>query len=315
MIQLFNTPNVNIDTSKFSNLLHDKIVKEFEENFCDYVGGKYAVSLNSATNAIFLLFSQFKSQIVYIPSILPPVVANALIHAGCKISFIDETSWVGHSYFMGRRSEDGLSSLPIVIDSAQEVKRHLLRNFNNYAAIYSFYPTKPVGSCDGGMIVTDNYDLAETIRMMSMNGMSFSQNNWEREQHHIGHKMYMNSIQAYIANESLKLLPEKNKRLDEIREQYNDALGLDNKSLHLYRLLLKPEDNNKEFINKAKEQGIVCGIHYEALHTKKLFYETDDLPLPVSEYVSTHTVSMPFHEKLSDEDVKKVINYVKAQGY
>ena len=313
MIQLFNTPNVNIDTSKFSNLLHDKIVKEFEERFCDYVGGKYAVSLNSATNAIFLLFSQLESEIVYIPSILPPVVANALIHAGCKISFTDDTSWVGLSYVMSRRPAS--SFLPIVIDSAQQVKCNQLRNFNEYAAIYSFYPTKPVGSCDGGMIVTDNYDLAETIRMMSMNGMSFSQNNWEREQHHIGHKMYMNSIQAYIANESLKLLPEKNKRLDEIREQYNDALGLDNKSLHLYRLLLKPEDNNKKFINKAKEHGIVCGIHYEALHTKKLFSESDDLPLPVSEYVSTHTVSIPFHEKLSDEDVKKVINYVKAQGY
>ena len=56
MISLFNIPNYTIDTSKFSNLLHDKIVEEFEQNICSYVGAKDACSINSATNAIFLLF-------------------------------------------------------------------------------------------------------------------------------------------------------------------------------------------------------------------------------------------------------------------
>ena len=56
MIKLFNPENFNIDTAKFSNLLHGEIVNEFENSFANYVGAKYACSVNSATNAIFLIF-------------------------------------------------------------------------------------------------------------------------------------------------------------------------------------------------------------------------------------------------------------------
>ena len=54
MIQLFNVNNYIIDTSEFSNLLHDEVVIKFEETIANYVGAKYACSINSATNAIFL---------------------------------------------------------------------------------------------------------------------------------------------------------------------------------------------------------------------------------------------------------------------
>ena len=54
MIQLFNINTHIIDTSEFSNLLHDDVVIELENKFASYVGAKYACSVNSATNAIFL---------------------------------------------------------------------------------------------------------------------------------------------------------------------------------------------------------------------------------------------------------------------
>ena len=54
MIQLFNVNNHIIDTSEFSNLLHDDVVTKFEDKIAKYVGAKYACSVNSATNAIFL---------------------------------------------------------------------------------------------------------------------------------------------------------------------------------------------------------------------------------------------------------------------
>ena len=56
MINLFNLPNYKINTSMFSHFLHDKIVEEFENNFCDFIGARYACSMNSATNSIFLIF-------------------------------------------------------------------------------------------------------------------------------------------------------------------------------------------------------------------------------------------------------------------
>ena len=51
MIQLFNINTHIIDTSEFSNLLHDEVVIELENKFAQYVGAKYACSVNSATNA------------------------------------------------------------------------------------------------------------------------------------------------------------------------------------------------------------------------------------------------------------------------
>ena len=78
MINLFNINNYQINTSDYSNFLHDNKVTEFEEKIADYVGAKYAVSFNSATSAIFLLFLGKKIN-VKVPSILPPVVVNSII--------------------------------------------------------------------------------------------------------------------------------------------------------------------------------------------------------------------------------------------
>ena len=72
MINLFHIPNYILDTSKFKSLLHDSIVNEFEHNFARYVGAKYAVSLNSATNAIYLINKLWKSNEDYIiPTMIP----------------------------------------------------------------------------------------------------------------------------------------------------------------------------------------------------------------------------------------------------
>jgi dTDP-4-amino-4,6-dideoxygalactose transaminase len=294
MIQLFNIPEHKIDTSKFSNLLHDKIVREFEENFAEYVGGKYAVSLNSATTAIFLLFMGVKA-IASVPSIIPPVVINALINAGLEIKFNDKTDWVGDAYMMGHN----------VVDSAQRVNRNQCADFL-VATIFSFYPTKPIGSCDGGMIVSNDSELIEKIRMLSFNGTSQESNNWERKQTMIGYKAYMNSIQAYIANENLKRLDEKKEKLSEVRMVYNSEFGLTHTSDHLYRVKVT---NNKDFIKKAKDAGIVCGIHYEAAHRNQIFGRTDQ-HLPLSDEAAKTMVSIPFHEKLTKKEIQTVIRFV-----
>ncbi|HEX4849495.1 MAG TPA: DegT/DnrJ/EryC1/StrS family aminotransferase, partial [Puia sp.] len=106
MIPLFHIPSYTIDTGQFSNLLHDKIVRKFEEDFCQYVDAKYGCSLHSATAAIELIFESVLDEtelagIIKIPSIIPPVVPNAVMHgissSGCGIEFTDNVNWVGHA--------------------------------------------------------------------------------------------------------------------------------------------------------------------------------------------------------------------------
>ena len=63
-INLFNLNHYDINTANFNHYLHGDIVEEFETNFKEYVGAKYACSINSATNAIFLSLLNKNTKIV-----------------------------------------------------------------------------------------------------------------------------------------------------------------------------------------------------------------------------------------------------------
>ena len=306
MINLFQPDNYLLNTSNFSNLLHDKIVSEFEESFASYVGAKYSCTINSATNAIFLLFLN-RNITVNVPSMIPPVVLNALITSGNRVNFIDNTDWVGDSYILHDFGDYK------VIDSAQRVDKDQFKNEANSNDImfFSHYPTKPVGSCDGGTIVSNDYDKIKWIKEAVMNGMSFSENNWDRVIKFPGYKMYMNSIQCYIANENLKKLDSNKLKLSEIRNYYNDKLNLNNKSDHLYRIIV---DDNKKFVEYMKKFDITCGIHYNSQHNNVIYNNGLEFNCPISEEISSKTVSIPFHPNLSEIDMNLIINKIIDYG-
>ena len=304
MISLFNIPTYNIDTSKFSNLLHDDIVDKFTENFLDYVNMPYGCAINSATNAIFLL-AYYRKFNFEIPTMLPLVVQNALTHAKARYKFKDDPYWIGNSYIM---NSDDMQ----LIDSAQWVDRQ--PRLKNTTCIYSFYPTKPVGSCDGGMIASTDKNLIDFLKIIVYNGTTQKNNSWERERIIPGWKMYMNSIQAYIANENLKKLDEKYVKLSNVKLQYDVELSRFNfLSKHLYIILVY---DNKKFVEYMSKNGIQCGIHYKCLHkdlscpTWSNIYQS----FPKSEYFENKVVSIPFHENLTERDIEVVIRWTKMSG-
>ena len=303
MIQLFNINNYILDTSRYSNLLHDKVVTEFEETIADYVGAKYAVSFNSATSAIFLLLSRYNDITIKVPSMIPPVVLNAIITSGNRYEFYDDVNWVGDSYLL-----HDFGSYK-VIDSAQKLEKNQFKNecSPNDLMVFSFYPTKPIGSCDGGMIVSDDYDKIMSLKEMALNGMSYSDNNWDRKIKFAGYKMYMNSIQCDIALNNFKKYQNKLNILEDIRKIYNKELNYSNTSNHLYRVEIENRDN---FISYMKDNGVSCGIHYEALHTHPVYKINDD-NLPLTESKSKTTVSIPFNELLTNTNVSTIIDLIK----
>ena len=303
MINLFNIPNHTIRTEDLGNHLHGPVVTDFEKEFCNYVGAKYACSLNSATNAIFLAMERERPQEVTIPSMLPPVVFNALHHAGVPVEYRDDTEWVGGSYELHDFGDYK------IIDSAQRVDRGQFREANDQdLMIFSFYPTKPVGGMDGGMIVSNDKDKIDYFKQRSLNGMVFSENNWEREQVSIGWKMYMNSAQAYVALQNLKTLDNKKMILSMIREDYNKAFGLENTSDHLYRINVSDRRN---VMSRLKSKGIITGVHYTPLHLQKLYAK--DVSLPKSEKQGSTTLTIPFHEELQMDEISAIIDAVRYE--
>jgi dTDP-4-amino-4,6-dideoxygalactose transaminase len=303
MIKLFNINTHIIDTSEFSNLLHDEIVIEFEKKFAHYVGAKYACSVNSATNAIFLSLLN-KNTIVNIPSMIPPVVANAIITSGNEVEFYDDVDWVGHSYVL-HTFEDYK-----IVDSAQKLEQNQFMKEcePNDLMIFSFYPTKPLGGSDGGMVVTDDYDKYKWFKSIVLNGMTYANNNWERGIDFPGYKMYMTSMQAKIIMNNFEFFDKKMGSLGNLVDIYNRELGYGNTSKHLYRIEVL---DNERFVKKMKEAGIICGIHYSALHLNPIYNDGKELGCPKSKKLQNRTVSLPMNERLSFYEKEYIIDKVK----
>ena len=303
MIKLMHVNDYVIDTSQFRPLLNDKVVQEFEERIADHVGAKYACALHSATMGIFMTLLEEEITTVEIPSIIPPVVPNAILTSGHNIKYRDDINWVGSAYTLHRFQNYK------IIDSAQQLDKN---QFSQQAddedlMIFSFYPTKPVGSIDGGMIVSNDEDKIKRLKILTRYGTNFEDNSWERKFVLPGWKMYMNSVQAYIALKNFEKLESKAKRYDEIREHYNSAFGLSNKSRHLYRL--RTDDRN-EFMGSLKAAGIQCGIHYRSVHDVECYAPITEVDLPLSIMESNSTVSLTYHEMMTDEEVEIVIKEV-----
>ena len=300
MIRLFNINDYQINTNELGNILHGEIVEEFEQAFAEYVGAKYACFANSASSLIYLSLKGLNTT-VKIPSIAPPVIPNVIVSSGNKMEFYDDIDWVGGIYELH----------PGIWDSAQMVDKNQYAKIATGAdvLIFSFYPKKPVGGCDGGMIVSDSKYVIDRYKTMVLNGTKPSKNAWDREQVMLGYKMHGNSIQARMAYENLKKLDKKNNTLDQIRLAFNESLGYNNKSHHLYRIRVK---DNSKFIEEMKRAGIQCGIHYKASHkhylVKNIVKYRD---MPKSDLEEKQTVSIPFHEKLSSNNVEYIIDNIR----
>tara|TARA_R110000744_G_scaffold142853_1_gene254591 strand:+ start:1191 stop:2123 length:933 start_codon:yes stop_codon:yes gene_type:complete len=304
MINLFNINNYKIDTSSYTSFLSDERVQKLENQIADFVGAKYACAMCSATMAIFLCLTEEESQTIEIPAIIPPVVPNAILCAKHSVVYRDDIDWVGSSYILHEFPDYK------IIDSAQQLEKNQFKKQANDEdlMIFSFYPTKPVGSIDGGMIVSNDYEKIQKLKILSRYGMTDNKNSWERKILLPGWKMYMNSMQADIAMRNLAKLENKIDKLNLVRQKYNSQFGLSNDSHHLYRIRVS---NRESFIENMKKSDIQCGIHYKAVHNIDCYKTDKSVVLEKTEIEEKQTVSIPYHEKLTKKQIELVVEKVK----
>jgi dTDP-4-amino-4,6-dideoxygalactose transaminase len=293
------------------NLGMGKIVKELEYEFAQYVGSTYAVAVDSCTSALFLslkyrgLCNNGRLPMdVKIPSMTVPLVANTIIHAGTDIIFLNECDWVGHHYELQPFD---------IIDSAHEVSKNEFKQFSDKTLLcFSFYPTKPISSCEGGMICTNDPYAVEWLQKARFygrnSGDSLSRNSWEYDIEFPGWKMNMTEVQAAIALEQLKKLPDLTLMRQRAVDQYNVLLDGHNTSLYLYRIRVK---NRNEFIKFMFANGVECGVHFKPLHLMKPFLKYYHKDLMETEIVGNETVSLPLYDSLLPSQVEYISNLVK----
>lgn len=184
------------------------------------------------------------------------------------------------------------------------------------AAGFSFYPGKNLGALgDAGAVTTHDAELANVIRALANYG---------------SHKKYVNiyqglnsrldEIQAAVLNVKLQYIDKENQRRKEIAEQYvknikNDAVTLpnlpQNKKEHVWHLFVIRTENRDKLQQYLTENGVQTLIHYPIPpHKQEAYKDWNDLSFPITEKIHKEVLSLPISPIMSDEEVKKVIDFL-----
>lgn len=178
-------------------------VEYFEELIADYAGSKYAVAVDSCTNAIFLSLKYAKDVLqenvdyIEVPKKTYISVPMQVMHAGYRVKFTT-TEWVG-AY--------KLNPLPIY-DSAQRFTKNMYVPGSLYCL--SFNHKKTLSTGKGGMILTDDINAKAWLDKMKYDGRTSIFYNENTDVDQLGYHMYMSPEQAVIGIQNFYGLPLNN---------------------------------------------------------------------------------------------------------
>ncbi len=230
-----------ISILRSGRLVQGKLVEEFEQSLCKYLGSKHAICVNSGTAALHAsmlalkMENQGKSEVITTPLSFA-ATANAIIHAGCKPVFSDvdpEAFNIDPSGIEEKISERTLAIEPVdvyglpadlerigglarshgiqVVEDAAESIGAVFHGKRigsiSTLSCFSTYATKNLHTAEGGFITTNDDNLAATIRMVRNQGQSSRYN-----QKILGYNFRMIEICAAIGLGQLPFLDELNER-------------------------------------------------------------------------------------------------------
>jgi dTDP-4-amino-4,6-dideoxygalactose transaminase len=187
------------------------------------------------------------------------------------------------------------------------------------AACFSFYPTKNLGALgDGGMVVTNNPDLAQKARALREYG-------WEERyvSHSSGWNSRLDEIQAAVLRVKLRYLDGDNEARAHIAGQYSEGLAQAGLGLprvrpdatHAYHLYVVRSAERGGLQAYLKSRDISALIHYpRPVHLQPAYQGRlrGSDQLPGSEQAALEVLSLPIYPELSEAELEKVIQTVKA---
>jgi dTDP-4-amino-4,6-dideoxygalactose transaminase len=204
------------------------------------------------------------------------------------------------------------------------------------ATCFSFYATKNITTAEGGMVTTENDQLADRMRILSLHGMSrdawkrySNEGSWYYEILARGFKYNMPDLLAALGRTQL----QKAGRMLEIRRRHAQILHQELSEVeeiilpvesddsthawHLFIIRLQPERlkiTRNQFIEKLTQAGVHTSVHFIPLHLQPFFRDRFKLrkgDFPVAEKVYDSAVSLPFYPSMADEDVRRVAGVVR----
>jgi len=332
--------------------------ERFEKDFASFVGAKHAVALSSGTAALHCAYWALvlePGDEIICPSLTWPATANMALALGARPIFADvdratrlinpksvaakitrKTRAVVPVHFAGAPADlDAIRAvtpddIPIIEDAAHaagtEFRERRIGGLRN-AAIFSFHPIKNMTTGEGGMLTTDDDDLARRVRLFRFHGVS--RDAWKAygaasaaryDTVLPGFKYNLTDIASSLGLHQLRKLDGFISRRTEIARRYLEGLagtpGIELPSAppyphrhawHLFTILVEGRDG---FMAALRDLNIGTGLHFEAVHRMSL-YRDGAGSLPETDYVCERIVSLPLFPGMTDGDVEDVIAAVR----
>ena len=336
-------------------------VKDFESEFADRIGVKYAIAMNSCTSALeaALLAKGASGREVIIPAETFIATGMAVHLVGAKPVFAEisestlcldledvktrvtsQTAGVILVHMAGLITPDVLAlrqfcdenELFLIEDAAHAPgARFGGREAGTFGHIgcFSFFPSKVITSGEGGMLTTDDGQIANYARSFQNRGRDMEA---VEEQFVIpGRNVRMSEISALLGRVQLSHLDEFLTKRRQLAKIYISELSklnelrlivpdlLENSSFWKFPLLLNPMLNRELITKEMADAGVVVDSAYQpALHLQPVFrnlYSTSNGLLPRTEEILRHHLCLPCHQGMTENDViyvakvlKKIIN-------
>lgn len=332
------------DVIKSNQYILGPAVSTFEQNFARRMQSRHAIGVNSGTDALLLTLHALGIQPgeeVICPAFTWVATADVIARLGLTTVFCDidedfnidpeavrasiteRTRAVIAVHLFGRAA-----NLGALLEICNEHGIHLIEDcaqatgaeYNGkpvgtwgVAGCFSFYPTKNLGGFgDGGMILTDNDELAERLRLFRDHGRDADNSFLE-----IGYNSRLDSLQAALLDVKLPNLDEDNADRQANAAFYQQTLNPEVFTLprpaadgeHVYNLYTIRHPQRDQLRTFLKDRGIDTAIYYKRpLHVQPCFeylgYQEGHFP--VSEQMSREVLSLPVAPGLTRQELEEV---------
>ena len=198
---------------------------------------------------------------------------------------------------------------------------------------FSFFSNKNLPMGEGGMVVTEDEELAKTVRLLRSHGMTTL--TWDRHRGHApsydvvaaGFNYRLDEVRAALGLVQLRRLPAENAARAQIVRRYREALdgerglampfahsGEERVPSHHLAVILLPEGCDRETVRGAlADRRIQTSVHYPPIHTFTQYRSSAGVrPLPRTDSLAERILTLPLYGRMSGEQVEMVIEALLA---
>ena len=353
---------VNVLKSRFLSI-GPKIV-EFEKKMAEYTGRKYAVAVNSGTSALHLIVRSMgigEGDVVITTPFSFIASSNCILFERARPLFMDIEE--GTLNLDADKVEEKLESMsgkelvkvkallvvdafgqPADWDRFKEIsKKYNLRLIEDSAealgaeykgkragslgevGVFAFYPNKQITTGEGGVLVTDNEELAKLARSMRSQGRGES-GEWLNHER-LGYNYRMDELSAALGCSQMERIEEILNKRAKVAGMYGEKLAevekvqvpyiapyVSKMSWFVYVIRLRRGINRNGVIKYLRENGVECKpyftpIHLQPFYRKMFGYKEGDFP--ITEDVAGRTIALPFFNNLKEEQIDYVVEKLK----